>query len=207
MELVPLLRDSSLDLEVVGGLLALGHMLHSRNHGRRELEVLGHSSFPLGTGHETPHDIGVSSLVVLPTIESARDRSATFFNPAHDSRLLLGAGWRAHIELRGELVGVGVFGGLLVCNLVSGGVVFGDLLLTAIFLVRLEVRLLPFATAVGGGFAVVAGLEGFGGGGGWLVAVGTSVGSHDDAVERMRDVLVSVGSVSGNNNCVVRMDW
>lgn len=194
MEFVPLLEDGGLDPGVVGGLLALGHVLHSRHHGRRELAVLGDCLLSLGSGREASQDVGVSSLGMLLAIRSAGDRSAVAFNPAHDSRLLLGVGWRAHDELRGELVGVGVFGGLFVCRFISGGVVFGDLLLAADLLVRFEVRLLAFAVAVGDGFAVVAGLEGFGGGAGF-VAKGACAGRHDDVVERKMEDDVSVALV------------
>jgi hypothetical protein len=89
-------------------------------------------------------------------------------------------GWQAHEEICSELFSEGVFGGLLDCHLVFGGVVFGDLLLAAGLFVRFEVRFLAGAVAVCNGFAVVAGLERLGRGVDG-VAVGASVGSHNDA--------------------------
>jgi hypothetical protein len=47
--------------------------------------------------------------------------------------------------------------------LLSGGVVFSDLLLAAGLLVRFKVRLLAFAVAIGDSFAVVTWLERLGG--------------------------------------------
>ena len=131
---------------------------------------------------------------MILAIESARDGGAVVINVTHDSWLLVGFGWHAYEVLCGELLGVGVFGDFVLGLLVSGGVILGDLLLSAGLLVRFKMRLLAFAVAVGDGFAVVAGLEGLVGGVGF-VAVGTRVGSHDDAAERRREVIVSVGLV------------
>jgi hypothetical protein len=131
---------------------------------------------------------------MILAIESAGDRGAVIVNITHDSRLLVGFGWHAHEVLCGELLSVSVFRGFLLGHLISGGVVLGDLLLSAGLLVRFEVRLLAFAVAVGDGFAVVAGLEGFVGGVGF-VAVGACVGSHIDAMETRRGFAGSVDVV------------
>lgn len=71
--------------------------------------------------------------------------------------------------------------------------VLGDLLLSVVFLVRFEMRLLVFAVAVGDGFAVIARSEGLLGGV-WFGAVGTSVGSHSDTAETRREDVVGVDS-------------
>lgn len=133
--------------------------------------------------------------MLLTVVESASHRGAELVDITNESRSLVSFGWCARQELHGELLGVGVFGGLFGCSFVSGGVVFGDLLLSAGLLVRFEVGLLAFAVAVGDGFAVVTGFERLGGGFDF-VAVGACVGSHDGAEEREEESFdVGVGLV------------
>ena len=142
---------------------------------------------------------------MLLVVESAHHRSAVFFDMTQDSRMLFGLTGIALQEFRSELPGVVVSGGLLDCDLVLAGVVFGAFLLAAGLLVRFEVGLLAGTVTVGNDFAFVTGLEGFGGGGGF-VAVGARVGSHDDAGERKGGVVVSFDMIRGVIYCVVKID-
>jgi hypothetical protein len=193
VQLHPLLDHRLLYPAVVRSFLALRQVLHSRHHRRRECAVLGFTSLCLSSRLYVPQDVGVSRLDMIIAIESARDGGTVVVNVTHDSWLLVGFCRHAHKVLCCELLGVGVFCSLLHRHLISCGVVFGNLLLSADFLVRFEMRLLALTVAIGDGFAAVAGLEGLICGA-WFVAVGTCVGSHDDAAER-REVIVSVGLV------------
>jgi len=198
----PLLDDSVLDSQVVNRFLVLSHVLHGRYHSSRELVVLTSRFLPLGSRLKIPQNVSERRLNVLHAIERDGNRSAILINVSDHSRLLLESGRRAQEALTGELLGVSISGGFLVCRLLSGGVVFGDFLFSAALLVRFEVRFLAGVVAVEGRFAVVAGLEGLGGGGEG-VAVGACVGSHGDAGEKRREVDWSLGFGEGDIWCVV----